>query len=242
AAAKAAPADLLRPAAPQIEAALAAVGLDVDTPTLARFLASSIAGRERLKFEFMKSVDAILETIAALGAGLGLSREELSFAPLCEFLGLERDSASQALASHLRRLAGQNEKRWLLAKGLRLPDLIAAPDDVFAHRLDAWRPNFVTRRKVTARPVVVGGDAGNADLAGALVFIRAADPGFDWIFGHAIAGLVTQYGGVASHMAIRAAEFGLPAAIGCGEALFETLSRAARVELDCEQGRIRALG
>ncbi|MGE4529544.1 MAG: hypothetical protein AB7D00_14365, partial [Rhodospirillaceae bacterium] len=113
AAAKAAPADLLRPAAPQIEAALAAVGLDVDTPTLARFMASSIAGRERLKFEFMKSVDAILETIAALGAGLGLAREELSFAPLCEFLGLERDSASQALASHLRRLPGQNEKRWL---------------------------------------------------------------------------------------------------------------------------------
>jgi phosphohistidine swiveling domain-containing protein len=236
------PVALLQPSAAGIERALAAVGIEVETPVLARFMAEAIAGRERLKFEFMKNVDAILETVAAVGEVLGLTRDELSFVPIGEFLGLERDSASQALESHLRRVSGQNEKRWLLAQGLRLPDLIAAPDEVFAHRLEAWRPNFVTRRKVTAKPVVVGGAGGEEDLSGALVFIRAADPGFDWIFGHAIAGLVTQYGGVASHMAIRAAEFGLPAAIGCGEALFETLSRAARVELDCELGRIRGVG
>ena len=69
--------------------------------------------------------------------------------------------------------------------------------------------------------------------------IRAADPGYDWIFGHEIAGLITQYGGVASHMAIRAAEFGLPAAIGCGEVIFERLRNMSWIELDCASKTVK---
>ena len=61
-----------------------------------------------------------------------------------------------------------------------------------------------------------------------------ADPGYDWLFGYYIKGLVTMYGGTNSHMAIRAAEFGLPAAIGVGESLYEQLSEAEIVELNCE--------
>ena len=70
---------------------------------------------------------------------------------------------------------------------------------------------------------------------------RAADPGYDWIFSHSIAGLITEYGGVASHMAIRAAEFGLPAAIGCGEIIFDRLRCARLIELDCTSKKVRAL-
>jgi hypothetical protein len=225
---------------PGIEAALAGIGLDLDAETLARFMVEAIAGRERLKFEFMKSINAILETVAGIGGHIGVSREELSFVPISEFMSLESNSTSRVLQSHLRRASGQNDKRWLLAKALRLPDLITRPEDVYAHRLESWRPNFVTRKKVVATPVLVDGTSALPNLDGAIVFIRAADPGFDWIFGHSIAGLVTQYGGVASHMAIRAAEFGLPAAIGCGEILFEKLSRAPLVELDCEHRLITA--
>ena len=47
-----------------------------------------------------------------------------------------------------------------------------------------------------------------------------ADPGFDWIFSRNIAGFVTAYGGVNSHMAVRASELGLPAVIGAGETLY----------------------
>jgi phosphohistidine swiveling domain-containing protein len=224
-----------------VEAALRDVGVAVDAGTLARFMAGAIAGRERLKFEFMKSVDAILRTIAQIGACVGITREELSFVPLFEFTSLESNSTSRVLESHLRRVSGQNEKQWMLAKALRLPDLITSPDDVYVHRLESWRPNFVTRKKVTATPVLVDGALPPGGLDGAVVLIRAADPGFDWIFGHPISGLVTQYGGVASHMAIRAAEFGLPAAVGCGETLFDKLSRAKTIELDCEHRTVKAL-
>ena len=78
-------------------------------------------------------------------------------------------------------------------------------------------------------------------LSGRIVLIENADPGYDWIFAHAIAGLVTKYGGANSHMAIRCAEFGIPAAIGCGEQRFDRLVKASRLRLDCAVGFISPL-
>ena len=69
--------------------------------------------------------------------------------------------------------------------------------------------------------------------------IERADPGFDWIFNQGISGLITKYGGANSHMAIRSAEIGIPAAIGVGEALFEKLKLFPRIELDCQNNIIR---
>ena len=119
-----------------------------------------------------------------------------------------------------------------------MPDLIRCPEEVYAFEVPDWRANFITSRTVTAPAVWLDDGSAVGDLDGAIVGIRAADPGFDWVFGHRIAGLVTQYGGLASHMAIRAAEFGLPAAIGCGAATFERIHGATLLELDCERGRI----
>lgn len=71
--------------------------------------------------------------------------------------------------------------------------------------------------------------------------IENADPGYDWIFAKNPSGLITKYGGVASHMAIRCAELGLPAAIGCGEIIFERLYHAKKVMLDCKNQQIIVL-
>lgn len=78
-------------------------------------------------------------------------------------------------------------------------------------------------------------------LANAIVAIPSADPGFDWLFSHPIAGLITAYGGANSHMAIRAGELGLPAVIGTGEFLFEKWSRARRLAIDCAAKRVEPL-
>ncbi|EJL6375361.1 hypothetical protein NMR50_003545, partial [Vibrio cholerae] len=67
------------------------------------------------------------------------------------------------------------------------------------------------------------------------------DPGYDWLFGQGIAGLITMYGGANSHMAIRSAEFGLPAAIGIGENLYRRLSQAYKLELDPSNSLIRVI-
>ena len=76
------------------------------------------------------------------------------------------------------------------------------------------------------------------DLSGKIVVVSKADPGYDWIFGYNIGGLITQYGGAASHMAIRCAEFGIPAAIGCGEKIYSYVSGLNYLEIDCKNGKI----
>ena len=70
------------------------------------------------------------------------------------------------------------------------------------------------------------------------MLIESADPGFDWIFTKNPAGLITKYGGVASHMSIRCAEIGLPAAIGCGESFFNRLLSSSKIQLDCKNQQI----
>ena len=78
-------------------------------------------------------------------------------------------------------------------------------------------------------------------MKGKIVLIPQADPGYDWLFGQQIAGLITMYGGANSHMAIRAAEFGLPAAIGVGETKYQSLSNAVVLELDAGNRSIQVV-
>lgn len=79
------------------------------------------------------------------------------------------------------------------------------------------------------------------DIEGCIVLIENADPGFDWIFTHRIAGFITAYGGENSHMSIRAREFAIPAAIGVGDTRFKTLLAATSLLLDCAERRIQVL-
>ena len=61
------------------------------------------------------------------------------------------------------------------------------------------------------------GSRTDGDVAGRIVLIPSADPGYDWLLARDIAGLITMFGGANSHMAVRAAECSLPAAIGVGD-------------------------
>ena len=228
-------------AAGAIEALLAEAGLPGDAASLLAFVRAAIAARERAKFEFMKDLHLVLESCAAFGAAIGLDRADLSHVHIDDVLLYATDSLTGATPARLRRTAGGARKQALLTAALRLPDLIRSPDEVVAFRQERWKPNFVTTRRVVARAVALDDPDGAApDLDGAIVLVRAADPGYDWVFSHRIAGLVTEYGGMGSHMAIRAAEFDLPAAIGCGGAIYDTLCGAPAVDLDCANGRVRA--
>ena len=66
-----------------------------------------------------------------------------------------------------------------------------------------------------------------------IICIEAADPGYDWIFSKKIKGLITKYGGANSHMAIRCAELGIPAAIGCGDQPIDRIKKSKYCIIDC---------
>ena len=124
----------------------------------------------------------------------------------------------------------QGKDRYQRTLRLSLPPVITCPEDIWSFEWPETAPNFITQKQVTAHVV----DSDDRDkLAGAIVCIPNADPGFDWLFAYPIAGLVTAWGGANSHMAIRAGELGLPAVIGTGEVLYRRCSAAQRLHLDC---------
>ena len=119
-----------------------------------------------------------------------------------------------------------------------LPPLISEVDDIWAFAWPQTVPNFITHLRVTARIAF----ADQLDLlSDTIVFIPNADPGFDWLFGYPIKGLVTAWGGVNSHMAIRAGELGLPAVIGCGQLLYDQWSNAEVLTIDCANNAVKVI-
>lgn len=217
-------------------------GLDCTPERLLEYARQAIAGRERVKFIFSRHVSAVLETIAAWGERLDLDREACAMLPLDVITGsLHAPLPDEARPYYLSVIAEQRRQHEL-ARSLRLAPLIRSERDVYVAAQQRSEPNFITRCRVEA-PVTVldGGEAQAGALEGHIVCIESADPGYDWLFTRNIAGLVTCYGGANSHMAIRCAEYGLPAAIGCGGILYERAGKAGLLLLDCAGKRITPL-
>ena len=199
----------------------------------------AIEGREWSKFLFTRNLSAALESLVEFGAAHGFSREELAHLKIGELLD-QRGAQTQEVTQALRRILQAGQEAYSITQAICLPGQIFSEQDFSCFEQLKAQPNFVTRKKIRARTIHLSShEVHPMDLAGAIVLIQNADPGFDWIFSRNIAGLVTMYGGTNSHMAVRAGEFQLPAAIGTGEALYQRLSQAQMLELDCASRQIR---
>ena len=134
-----------------------------------------------------------------------------------------------------------NAKDQKLSSYMALPDLITDATQFIAFQVAKNTPNFVSNKNITSGVVLLNNSNFDRDyqiLSDKIVLIESADPGFDWIFGAKISGLITMYGGANSHMAIRAAEYKLPAAIGVGKELFGLIANAKSISLKCNDRRI----
>lgn len=226
------PFSLTLPQMREIVRQLEAHGLQPDPVGLLDFMQSGIELRELAKFHFTRNLSDALALIAEVGAQHGISREDMAY---CDINALkEMHVAATDPKDLLLRSIEQGKARYQRTLKLSLPPVITRPEDVWSFEWPEAVPNFITQKQVTA--LVVGSDDRDK-LAGAIVCIPNADPGFDWLFAYPIAGLVTAWGGANSHMAIRAGELGLPAVIGTGEVLYRRCSAAQRLHLDCS-GRL----
>lgn len=210
----------------------------LDADALLAYVNDAIVGREYGKLIFTRTVSDMLELIANFGERHGLTREELSHVPLACFLDEAMSSREADVAERLRKIARHEAESHALSVAIRLPQVLCDEAGVHVIPFQVSMPNFITHKKVTAPAIVLGQDGASPCLSRKIVLIENADPGFDWIFSEEIVGLITKYGGANSHMAIRCAEFGIPAAIGCGEQRFEALLQASHVALDCSAGTI----
>jgi phosphoenolpyruvate-protein kinase (PTS system EI component) len=114
-------------------------------------------------------------------------------------------------------------------------------EDFVVFQYPATQANFIGDAAILSECINLSTAKKNADMRGKIVLIPQADPGYDWLFGRQIGGLITMYGGANSHMAIRAAEFGIPAAIGVGVVRYSKLATAKKVELNPINRLIRVL-
>jgi choline kinase/phosphohistidine swiveling domain-containing protein len=216
--------------------ALASLGLPDDFNTLDRFMRTAIAGREHAKHVFTRSLSRALDLFAEFANEAGLSRAQLAQLTVADLRACAEGLWDGRVSEHLRRRCEEGELAVELALGIELPPLILSAHDFSGFLSPQSAGNFIGRLAVTA-PVIRIDTCGDSvyDLRGRIVVIMQADPGHDWLFAQGIAGLVTAYGGANSHMAVRAAEFGLPAAVGVGEEWFKRLATGTRLMLDCRQ-------
>jgi phosphohistidine swiveling domain-containing protein len=223
----------------QITALLKANDLDDFSPDkLFDYIRSATVSREYAKFVFTKTVSDLLESISLLGESVGLSREQLSHLSINDLLSLEGSDINSNIRQKLTLISEKASSEHAVSSAIRLPQILSEEADLHVIPFQVSVPNFITTKTVSAQVVVLDSSSKIQDIRGKIVLIENADPGFDWIFAHRISGLITKYGGTNSHMAIRCAEFGLPAAIGCGEQRFEAFRQSNTLCLDCAAGLI----
>ena len=204
------------------------------------FVKETITLREESKFEFTRTLSDILELIAGAGKELGFSRIELSMLTLNDifkFKVMKKIELEKFWKKQIKKYQIQNE----IEQYVQLPSILFSSNDFSIIEDYIAKPNFITNKKIISENIFLKDLDNLKRIENKIVMIDNADPGFDWIFTKNPTGLVTKYGGMASHMAIRCAELGLPAAIGCGETLFEKLKESKKISMDCKKGDILIL-
>ena len=201
------------------------------------FLKKSIIQREKLKFEFTKNLSDSLEYIATAGEQLGFSREEMAYLDIKTILKYNKKSKSE-IKKFWRYNINKNKIKTMENNHLHLPSIIFSKNDFEIINEFFAKPNFITSKQTSSEISFLNPKTKSQNLKNKIVIIENADPGYDWIFTKSPSGLITKYGGMASHMAIRCAEIGIPAAIGCGELLFQKLKISEQVYLDCKNQQI----
>lgn len=200
------------------------------------FIKKSIEFREFSKFEFTKSLSLVLDFLKLFGKRYDISSEDMSFFDISYLTKIIEDTNNKTI--FIKDLINKNKKNFKLTSSINLPSIILDKSDIYNFKLLDNEPNFITNKKVQA---LVTKKIKDKNLNKKIAVIENADPGYDWIFSKNISGLITCYGGKNSHMSIRCNEMQIPAAIGVGEKIFNSISDGNIVKLDCSSNILEIL-
>ena len=169
------------------------------------FVRESLQSREILKFEFTHNLSDALKLITQAGNVLGFTRKEISFLDINYILSTYKKYNKKELQKKWSKKIQQEQNKFSLQNFLMLPPILQSNLDFEIISYYKAKPNFITSKQITSNIVNLK-NSNNTILENKLILLENADPGYDWIFTKNPAGLITKYGGVASHMAIRCAE------------------------------------
>ena len=214
-------------------------GLTNNILELMDFIKNAIEGREYGKFAFTKNLSKALQLLSEIGEREGISREE------CAYINVRvvRDlyASTKDIKVYLKESINRGKEEYKMVQGICLPPFLSSPDEVFSFIYPDSEPNYITSGKIVANVSCLDNISEEIDISDKIVLIPSADPGYDWIFSHGIKGFITMYGGANSHMAIRAGELGIPAAVGVGGKLFSQYQEAKVIEIDALNKMIKIL-
>ena len=191
------------------------INLNVDQ--LFEYIENSIKSREYAKFIFTKSINTILEKITSFAKVKKIKIKEIENLTIDQLMNFSISSKKI-----IKNNIDKNIKESELNKMIKLPEIIVEDKNAYVGASVVSIPNFVTEKNITAKILFLDNKIEN-NLDDKIILLENADPGFDFIFSFKISGLVTKYGGANSHMTIRCNELNIPAAIGCGDAIFEKI-------------------
>lgn len=212
-------------------------GIQINVLNLLEFIKFSIEAREYSKFVFSKSISEFLKICGEFSSQYQISRDECAYLDLKTLMSLY--SSSLDSEKMLRISINHGKQQYALTSSITLPPLITHPLQAWSFELPEIHPNFITQKNTIGK--ILFPDTTKESLAGAILMIPSADPGYDWIFSHKIAAFITKHGGVNSHMAIRAGELEIPAIIGAGEVKFNLWSQARKLHIDCLNQQVHML-
>jgi glutamine kinase len=215
-------------------------GLDTSFDDLMIFIKESIEGRESVKFAFTKNLSQILKYVEEFGQRFDFDKSELAFLDIQEIINLYATLDHRDVKGILKSDIEKNKEFYQYTKAVKLPSVILNEGDIYNFFLEDNEANFITLKSIKS-VIIIEEDIPNGDLEGKIICIKSADPGYDYLFSKNIGGLVTCYGGANSHMAIRCAEMGIPAVIGCGESNFSKYCKAQNIEIDASNKQVKLL-
>ena len=213
------------------------IGIYKSNKELFKFIRESIINREYSKFIFSKSIDLIFENLIKLGKRYKINENDLSFVKINRvmemYFNLTTDKNILSLKKHIK----ENRKEYISNKNIILPDVIRSSKDLFVQIKNYEKINFISNKSITSKVVKFNKNKieKNYDC---IVCIDNADPGYDFLFNKNIKGLITKYGGLNSHMAIRCAELNLPSLIGVGEKNYNKILSCKVLTINCSEKQI----
>jgi hypothetical protein len=209
---------------------------------LFNYAEKAIKGREYGKFIFTKHLSSILEYATEWGEIKGFDRSDMSMLNINDILNILNAPLTNDVKLFYQEKINKAQKNYEIATSFKLSYLIRSVRDVHIVPMQRSFPNFIGNKRIEAEVIELTPHMAKIpSLENKIVCIEGADPGYDWIFTRAIAGLITKYGGANSHMSIRSAEYNLPAAIGCGEQPYERVLNAKKCLLDCQGKRLEPI-
>ena len=210
---------------------LNSISLEIKPSELISYLKQAIQAREKTKLEFTRNLSTAFDLLVTYGNDeLGMCRNQLGFLAFDDIKCIKNGQLDPAA---LAQIATIRRQLFDFGQIVKLPSLIKDENDFLAFEDMTSKPNFITRENIVS-PLAFVYHTTDINLDGKIAAISSADPGYDWIFSHQIAGLITEFGGANSHMAIRCAELNIPAAIGVGSKVYSELKENLLL-LDCQK-------